>query len=309
MSILRINAQDDTPLSHDVPTVPAGFLVARHLDAPGPVIVMVHGYSYRPHRRGDCPHDLIYALDPVQDAVPSWPRALGFGSGDPREGVALAFGWNARGTPQTAHRRAQVAGDALARVVEMIRTGDPARNIHVIAHSLGSEVVFAALRSARTRVFDRIILLAAASRTSRAEAAMRSDAGLAAELINVTSRENDLFDLIVEGVMPADCTTPALGRGLSLPNAVTVQLDCARTLAHLGGLGHPVAAPDRRVCHWSVYTRGGVMPFYRALLREPQALPLARLRAGLPAEAEPRWSRIFDAIRLRPPLPVMIKPS
>lgn len=309
MSILRINAQHDHPVSHDAPTVPAGFLMARHLETQGPVIVMVHGYSYCPHRRGDCPHELIYALDPVQDAVPSWTRALGFGSGDPREGVALGFGWNARGTPRRAHGRAQAAGQALARVVEFVRTIDQTRKIHVIAHSLGSEVVFSALQTAQTRVFDRIILLAAASRTSRAHAAMQSVAGRVAELINVTSRENDLFDLIVERVIPADCTTPAIGRGLALRNAVTVQLDCPRTLAHLGHLGHPVAAPDRRVCHWSVYTRGGVMPLYRALLREPKALTLARLRAGLPAEAEPRWSRIFDAIRLRLPLPVMIKPS
>lgn len=309
MSILRINAQNERPVPHDAPSVPADLLLARHLEHPGPVIVMVHGYSYRPGHAGNCPHDLIYALNPVSRSVPSWPRGLGFGAGDEGEGIAMAFGWNARGTPRQAFERARAAGTILAGLVETIRTIDPARKVHVIAHSLGSEVVFSALRAATGPVFDRIILLAAASRAARAKAAMTCVAGRQAELINVTSRENTLFDLIAERTMPSDCGTAVLGAGLRLDNAVTLQLDCPRTLARLATLGFPVAPPDRRVCHWSVYTRAGVMPLYDQLLRRPERVALARIATDPRVHTAPRWSRIFDHIRPRPVLPAVAKPS
>ena len=66
--------------------------------------------------------------------------------------------------------------------------------------------------------------------------------------------------------MPGD---RAISHGLDAPNAVTLQLDCMDTLAHIARLGTAVGLPERRICHWSSYMRPGVLRFYNELLRTP----------------------------------------
>ncbi|MEM9638520.1 MAG: hypothetical protein AAGA94_12800, partial [Pseudomonadota bacterium] len=83
--------------------------------------------------------------------------------------------------------------------------------------------------------------------------------------------------------------------GIDRQNVLNLQLDCPQTLSILDGLGLPVAAARRRVCHWSSYTRPGVMAFYAKLLRDPDHLPQARLAQLLPRDTSPRWSRLMKA--------------
>jgi len=298
MPIIHVNAGDGLP-----PEAP--------LDGDGPVIVMVHGYKYAPGHATECPHHQIFALDPVRDCfkVVSWPRGLGFGGQAPGEGLAIGFGWNARGSLWRAYEEAARAGAALAGLVATIRARAPRRPVHAIAHSFGARVVLSALAHLAPGALGRVILLAGAEFGHHAGAALATRAGRAAEIVNVTTRENDLFDALLEWLIPA----PARGDrslGLALgpgPNVLTLQLDDTGTLDVLRGAGFEIAPPAARICHWSPYTRAGALPFYGRLLREPDRLSLAQLRAALPDRATPRWSRLAPDLRL--PLPIGRKPS
>jgi len=300
MPIIHVNSGDRLP--------PA--LLLDDSDS-SPVIVMVHGFKYAPGHATECPHRHIFALDPARDCfkVVSWPRGLGFDGESRAEGLAIGFGWNARGSLWRAYAEAARAGAALADMVTEIRARAPHRPVHAIAHSFGARVVLAALTHLAPGALGRIILLAGAEFGHNASAALTTQAGRAAEIVNVTTRENDLYDALLEWLIPA----PARGDrslGLALgsgPNVLTLQLDDGDTLDVLRGAGIDIAPPAARICHWSPYTRAGALRFYARLLREPERLTLAQLRAALPGRATPRWSRIAPDLRL--PLPIGRKPS
>lgn len=273
--------------------------------ARGAIVIMIHGYKYQPDHPDHCPWHNIYS-----DRADAWPSALGFGGGSNAPGLALTFGWPARGPLWAARRRALEAGHALARLIRYLHSAAPARPVHIIAHSLGVEPALEALLHVPEGAVSRIVSMTGASYRGRVEAALRSPAGQRAELINVTSRENDLFDWLYERIIaPTGPGDRAMGQGLDLPNAVTLQLDCPETLDHLARMGMPVGRDSRRICHWSAYTRPGVMAFYGMLLRRPDLYPLVRLAAGLPEAPDPRWSRLLPRPRLTPALPFLKNPG
>lgn len=298
MPLLRVNAmasgagdapcvQDAGLQVHGTMRGPSGCLADRRMAA-GPATILIHGYKYAPYHPRHCPHQRIFG-------VGGWLGALGAD-----DGLTVAFGWQARGALRGAHARGLRRGMELARLVRMLRAHDPARRVNIVAHSLGASVAMAALPYLKTGDISRIILLTGACHRDFAGQALASDAGRTAQVLNVTSRENDVFDFAFERLVPG---SGAIGRGLLHDNVVDMQIDCARTLPALALLGHRVAPARRRVCHWSAYTRPGLLAFYGAFLRDPDALPLAHLRAALPATAAPRWSRLLAA----PPLAAALK--
>jgi hypothetical protein len=140
---------------------------------------------------------------------------------------------------------------------------------------------------------DRMILLSGASYQSHARAMLQTPAGRRTEVLNVTSRENDLFDAAFERLVPSNHPNDrAVGHGIGVVNAANLQLDCQHTLKNFEILGYRVAPPERRVCHWSTYTRRGTMTLYSRFLREPEALPLSHVSQACPEIAQPRWSRL-----------------
>ena len=102
MPVVRINADHALPQHL--------WQVAADLPAEAPIVVMIHGYRYSPSQPAHDPHRHILSLDPDprQRRATSWPRALGFGGVHPQDGLAIAFGWEARGT-----LRGAIAGRAL----------------------------------------------------------------------------------------------------------------------------------------------------------------------------------------------------
>lgn len=287
MPQLRINATEAGLWLQGSPQCARSALM-RAAKGDGPVIVMIHGFKYDPALPGHCPHARLFGT-----GADGWPHALGFGAGQQDEGLAVSLGWGARGPLRQAYRAAGAQGAALAGLVHLLRRAAPARPVHFIAHSLGAELALSALGLLPPGSVQRVLLLTGASYRSRATAALSSPAGRTAELFNVVSRENDLFDFLFERMVTPPCLNDrAIGQGISAPNAVNIQLDCAETLDTLARLGLPVAPPQRRVCHWSSYTRGGVMALYARLMRRPDTLPLAVLRAILPPAPAPRWSRL-----------------
>ncbi len=263
-----------------------------------PVVVMVHGYKFTPRHPRRSPHTHILSLapDPTDRKALSWPRQLGLG----QAGLAIAFGWEATGSVWRAWAEAARAGLALARLLTLLHA--EGRRADLVAHSMGARVALAALAALPVPALRRAILIAPAEFRDTARAALDTPAGLAAEIVNVISRENDLFDALVEWLVAPHrpgARTLGLGLGADRPNWTDLQVDDSATLAALATLGYRIAAPTRRICHWSGYLRPGVFPLYRAIVTG--ALPLPLLRDHLPGRAAPRWSRLLDMPAL--PLP------
>lgn len=252
-----------------------------------PVVALVHGFSYMPDLPGQCPHQHIFAQNPTsadRKAI-SWPRHLGL---DGRSGLALACGWPARGFLWHVHERAALAGQALADLARLVAALSPGRRLDVVCHSMGARVALSALPRARPGDIGRLILLAAAETRAEARAALDTAAGRLVEVVNVSSRENDVFDALFEWLVHGGRGT-SVGQGLpgAPPNWRDLWLDRTEALAALKRMGHSVAPAVGRVSHWSPYLRPGVFSVYRALLSG--ALPLHALPQACPAR---RWSRL-----------------
>jgi pimeloyl-ACP methyl ester carboxylesterase len=285
---IRVNA---TPATISVDKAALATALAA-LPAGAPVVVMIHGYRFAPGAEGpNCPHRHIFSLDPPRNdgKAISWPRHLGL---DGKNGLAIAFGWQARGSLPSAVVQARLLGRRLAELAELIAQIDPGRKVDVIGHSLGARVALAALRHAKPGILRRLILLAGAETRRPARAALATPAGQQAEVLNITSRENDLFEFLFERLSSFGVDT-AIGQGLgrTLPNWLDLQIDHPRTLDVLGSLGHTLPAPLARICHWSPYMRPGALPLCRAFI--DSRIALASLRPSLPERMHRRWSRLF----------------
>ena len=317
MPLLSVNAQGPDPVAcrGAGPPVLGDQLAAALGQLPGaaPLVVMIHGYRYDPGRARADPHRHILSPDPLagRNGAMSWPHHLGL-SGATVPGLGIGLGWNAGGSIWHAYEQAALAGVALARLIGMIAAIDPGRRVDILAHSLGARVAFAALPRLDPGQLGRVILMAGAEFGARAAAAAASPAGRSAEFINITTRENDLFDALLERlIQPRTQPDRSLGHGLPAPTAnwLDIQIDQTRTLQGLATLGFVIAPPRRRICHWSAYQRPGLFALYRALLTRPGAIPLPLLRAHLPQTHDPRWSRLFAVPRIALPLPLLRNPS
>lgn len=252
-----------------------------------PVVAMVHGWRYAPGFARDCPHGSILSLDPPPEdrRAVSWPRHLGL---DGARGLGIALGWNARCDPWRAHLRAEATGTALAEVARTVHALS-GRPLQIIAHSMGARVALAALPHVAPGLIRRLILLAAAETRGRTLAALDSPAGRSVEVINVTTRENDLFDACFEwGIHLGLRTSIGQGLGRAHPGWHDLWIDQPQALAGLAALGHPLEDPPRRICHWSPYLRPGTIALYRALI--DGSLAACDLPRHRPAR---RWSRLI----------------
>lgn len=287
MPIFRINAVHDRPVAAG--GVKIGSDVRRLLKASppeAPIIVMIHGYKYTPYDPARCPHRSIFAQTPTLKPrrCLSWPRAMGFSQSCPDEGLCIAFGWDAGGTIWQAARSAEAAAMALAQVLSQVAE-HAGRPVQVLAHSLGARVALGALSGAAPGSVGRMVLLHGAEFRSRARTALDQPAGQTAEIVNVTTRENDLFDGLFRGfVAPHRPLDPALSAGLGARrmNWLDIRIDDPATRTALKDFGFDIPAPQGRVCHWSAYMRTGMFDLHRALLRAPGTLPMGVLARTLP---------------------------
>ena len=305
MAFIQVAAHDRSCRPGETDTrLRAALSDAEDEDSPtaGPIIVMIHGYKFSPGHPVSCPYRHILSLTNAPECwkAKSWPRALGFGSGFVDEGLGIGFGWHARGTIWQAYAEARRAGAALAQMVKLIHRHAPGRDVHFFCDSLGARVALSALHDLDPGAVRRVIMLNAAEFGGPAREAMETPAGKAAEFINVTSRENDLFDFLMERLMHLE---NGFDRTLSLSmpqahNTLNIQIDKPETLSTLAMVGFPIAPPRARICHWSAYLRPGVFELYRALLRDPARMNLPLLRDRLPRELDARWSRLIPVPRL-----------
>lgn len=290
MPLIRVNGTAAGLRLHQSPADPIAALRRQALAGSGPVIVMVHGFRFRPGHARACPHAHIFSLDdtPCRKQV-SWPRRLGFGAAAPDAGLGIAFGWDSRGMIRDAYARAADAGAALARVIRTVREAAPHRPMHAIAHSLGARVALQALPYLQHGDIGRIISLNGAEFSAEARAALAAGAGPAAELIAVRGRENAGYELMLERfVDPAHRGDRALGRAsLTGPRLLDLCIDRPVIMARLAALGFPLGPSRRIICHWSPYLRDGALTLYAALMRESERLPLDLLRIPTTTAAAP----------------------
>ncbi|MEM9476488.1 MAG: alpha/beta hydrolase [Pseudomonadota bacterium] len=301
MPVIEINAIDGVATGSGR----AGLSTAlRDLSPGAPVIVLVHGYKYSPRLPASDPHQLLYALKPLRGGrTLSWPRHLGFGRGDAREGLCIAFGWHARDTIWHAAGAARAAGATLADVIAEVRQHHRGP-VDLFAHSLGARVALSGLHHLRAGDIGRMILLSGAEFRAQARNAVGTSAGRHAEIVNIISRENDLFDLLFERLLqPPTRFDTAIGTGL--PDAPDgwhdLRIDDDATRSALKSLGFRIPPPKRTFCHWSGYMRPGLFALYTAILRD--RLCLRTLSAALPAPAPQRAPRLIP--REMPPLPLL----
>lgn len=292
MTILRINAIGNELCLH------GGFhplrgTLNRALKQPGPLVIMVHGYRFQPNDPIHCPHAHIFSSGAGHRCPKalSWPRHLGFARGNPEEGVAIAFGWYARGNLAEALAASHEAARALARLISLIRASAPERKVNLVAHSMGAHLALLAMMRVDRGDIARVIVLNAATYQNHAIKALNSPGGRSVELFNITSRENSIYDFLYERALPSTQTGDrTLAHGLTAPNSITIRIDHPGVRRELAALGYPIASKLRWFCHWSTYLRPGVFPFYSALLRMPERLPMPLLRSRLmPLDEDQTW--------------------
>ncbi len=276
MPLIRVNAEGDTLAS----PLQADRDLRRALAIAGPkapVVVLIHGYKFSPARDRTSPYTHILSLSPERDRrkALSWPRELGLGSSASNEPLCIALGWEARGSLWRAYRNAEATGQALAELIRRIRRIRPDQSVDVMAHSLGCRVALSALPFLPARSIGRAVLMAPAEMRSTALRNLDTAAGLTAEILNITSRENGFYDRLLEWlVAPLRFGDRAIGSGMSrrVENWIDVNIDRRETRDALAAQGFPIPASDKRICHWSVYLRPGLFAFYRAVLHRDVAL-------------------------------------
>jgi len=193
------------------------------------------------------------------------------------------LGWEARGTLWSAYARAGEAGRGLASLMARIRAQNSGAQPTVLAHSLGARVCLAALPYLAPGSLRLAVLLAPAELAHATAELVASPAGRSLNILHATTQENAAFDRALEWLMaPHRPGARALGNAPA-PSVhwTTLAIDSPAARAGLRSLGYVIPPPDRRVCHWSVYTRAGLLPLYRDVLTG--RLPLVTLRNALSA--------------------------
>jgi hypothetical protein len=275
MTLVPINAENDA-----LTGLPRLSAVLATLPPHARITVMIHGYKYAPGQPGRCPHDHIFSVNPrtTNARVISWPRRLGLGA----DHLGIAFGWDGSGSLWRAWQMSAHAGAQLARLIDLIAASG--HRVDMVAHSFGARVALAGMAQAGAGSVGKAILIAPAEFQGRTLAALAAPAGHQAQVLNVISRENAVYDRGLEWlVAPHRWGERALGLGLDRdhPRWTDLRIDRACTRQALAAAGYPIAAPTRRICHWSGYLRQGLFPLYRAVLQD--RLPLAILNRALTA--------------------------
>lgn len=248
------------------------------------ITVMIHGFNYQPGRAGRCPHRFILARQPVSlsERSVSWPVQLELGA----HHIGIAFGWDGSGSLWRAWKMSALAGHQLAQVIA--RVAETGRKVDIIAHSLGARVALAAIAQACPGGVGTAILITPAEFQRRGLQSLQSPAGATAQVLNVISRQNMVFDRGLEWLIaPHRFGQRSLGMGLAEPRAnwFDLQIDDDANRFGLQRIGYPIAAPKARVCHWSGYVRHGLFALYRDILAS--RIDISTLRTCLaPATSE-----------------------
>ena len=266
-----------------------------------PIVIMLHGFKYDPDDNAHDPQKQIFALNPAQGAKrpASWRRRLLL---QDNKGLAIGFGWHARGTIWQAHRQAIRASHDLAQLISRLKAKDANRKIHIVAHSLGARVAVQALQALAPNTIGQIILIAAALFEQELTAGLHCAAGQRAEFINVRSRANTAFDLMLRAAFPHWGRTIGSGR-INAANLLDAVIDSRHTSDVLQGLGFGSDTARAPICHWSGYLRQDACNLYQSLLHQPEETPLRYLQSLLRQPDRESTPKLRDTLSFLPRMP------
>lgn len=266
-----------------------------------PIVIMLHGFKYDPDDDARDPQRHIFALNPAQGAKrpASWPRRLRLQG---NKGLAIGFGWHACGTIWQAHHQASQAGHDLAQLISRLQAKDINRNIHIVAHSLGARVAVQALQYLAPNTIGRVILIAAALFEKELQDGLHCAAGRQAEFINVRSRANTAFDLMLRMAFPLWGRTVGSGR-VTAANLLDVAIDSSHTADVLKRLCFGSTKAGATICHWSGYLRQDACNLYQSLLHQPEQTPLRYLQSLLQPPGRESMAKTRDTLSFLPRMP------
>ncbi|WP_420860780.1 alpha/beta hydrolase [Algirhabdus cladophorae] len=311
MTLLHLDAVGTQPKMADGTDVATAF--AALPSGSSTIIVLLHGFRYAPTAPHNSPHSTLYSLTPnsrLARANVSWVGGLGIEAEATNGNLCIGFGWNARGTIWRANAQAQSAAIALRTTLRLLRARFAHRPIAILAHSLGARVALESLEGLSADTVARMVLMSPAVMQQHAQTALKTPAGRSTEVINIISRQNDLYDAALEWMLhPRDVQAKALGDGLghAQNNWLDIEIDHPQVSRALMQIGHPLGPAPATVCHWSCYTRDGIFDLYKAMLCKPRETPLPYLRRHLGQPATPRWSRLINPDLRRMLLPFALK--
>lgn len=310
MANLGLTVQDGTIFCDGCPDLDyraALTSILQKIPEDAPIAILIHGYKYDPAAPNRNPHQHIFSASPkAHKRVRSWPKGLGFSSDTTQDGLCIGFAWSAYNpsiNTLISHRKnsflhsydqAAYVATILAQLLVDIEQIAPNRKIDLVSHSLGARVTLLGIDQANSSNIGKVILMGAAEYKSVAQSsAMNSDA----EFYNLTSRENDIFDFLFETfAKSSNKNDRALGNGLdqALSNWVDIQIDRKEVIQYFISRGIVITDQPKRLCHWSFYTRSGMMDLYHNILRQRVAWSVPVLRSDmLNLAQQPRWSSLF----------------
>lgn len=276
MNVYQVNALTDVPISLQVAEV------TTHLERqppPSSIVIMIHGYKFDHRDPAHCPHATMYHPHSVATdfRTRSWPSELRKAGGD---GVAIGFSWPSRGTIRQAYTTAAHAAIDLAELVKRLKQAFPDTAVQLMAHSLGVRVALEAFHQLEAYDIDRAAFLFPSEYQKPAEQAVRSALGKTVQILSIASKENYIFEQLFScRRLAGSAAGPAFGQYQpKRPNIATLWIDQAHVIARLNDLGIGIERREKRICHWSAYTREGIFELYSKWLLTPQTLPLYALR-------------------------------
>jgi hypothetical protein len=251
-----------------------------------PVIILVNGFNFDPTEDGkDNPHQTLFAqkwrpmLEMIPEVargdwdvvsfgwysaeleLPSWIRAWVYGRRNP-----YRWGWDL--ALRAAGTLAHVIGwdEGLERTT---RPRPTLAEVTLIAHSLGSRVVLAALRQLQPLRVRRVLLLNGAeySQTARVTAAYTH-----AQVLNIVVQSDEVLKTFGRTFAPERFIDNVVGRDGIIgppPHWADVQLDSPAVQAKAAAAGWPDLQGNRsgaRLNHWHSYEHAPNWALYNSFL-------------------------------------------
>jgi hypothetical protein len=260
---------------------PADFLGRKGLAREGkfraPPVVMIHGFRYHASsldtdnaHRSTFRHwrtDILSSRHTIGYAWWSCPGGM-FSPFRHASSVATAWCHGRYNTYRYAWDLAAAAGWQLVRSIALMEIGKP---IDMMAHSLGSRVVLAALRANPDLPVRRVVLLNGAelSRSAHETALLCPKV----RFINMMVATDDVLRIFGSLFAPGSLYAPCVGRaglGEAAPkNWLDVQLDSPALQRWAADHGWPDVQGDNPKCaldHWFSHKHPGNWPLIRAAL-------------------------------------------
>lgn len=276
MQVFQINSLTQVPLRDQVTEITKSISSST---PPSSIVIMIHGYQFDHRQSAHCPHATMFNPNPVawDFRTRSWPDEL---KAHDTQSVAIGFSWPSRGKLKDAYDTAAQAGVALADLIKQLRAAYPDVAIQLMSHSLGARVALCAFPLLQAGDVTRALFLFPSEYKQAAEQALKTDLGKSAEILCVASTENYIFEQLFYWKQLAGAQAgPPFGRYQpDQSNVVTLWIDRPDVIADLNARGIDIGPREKRICHWSAYTRRGIFNLYGRWLLVPQSLPIHIVR-------------------------------